>query len=761
MGETIKPAVATVYYVRQPVRGVVRPTEFNNVFAEQRKIIDRYSSIHNHFMLGRPIDAVREIRKLADLFGKESLGNVSKLKESIGVILDTIKHESLDEIIDRSTEAEPLVFDLIHAYAAFGTNDGFVDAGLEILKRSVVLGSDLMTLLLAEVLDFRVPFDEEDKNHLAEVCETIGNVFLEDASLKEPLIEDGLRQIVTITDPFFFRIFHDKIAEPVLAATRQLFSKGDAVNAILNCLDMWRNTRKSDDPAAKRITSRIKEVLLAELGGEDRLKKLSDPAEAERCGVPGDSSDEVSEMAAQLLLRQDLDVISDGMMAIGRPVVKSQDSTINSLLNIALQGGPNERKEALRKLKELISARLRPRQVINTPSGSYYTETRFENALSKMRTVRDLTRAFYGEKYLSVKNELEGLELELVGDIVISLRKDDRDMQALVEHVFISPSKGDTYLIERLFRVPQLRERNKKIRGQIIQLILNRAAECLRTDDIGRLKSFIKAEPEKILFNMCLTMLESIGNKLVGSGKKDDIRLAVRTYELLGAGEADDSEFYLLSKIMIGKINLFFGDRARAMECFSQVIAVESPDPETVRYRARAYYFRGGYLLSRNDFERARDDLEKAVDLMPDNALHLNELALAYANLGQNDKAKDMFKRAVTMEDAPFMPVHLNASSFFWEIRAYEASFNIVKNYIDNNKLNNLKLDDPAIYCCLVDMYRELVKSGNIANLQGKIYDLLSASSRKHKDAFRSAVVRIIKADGEGSIPKKIMQLAN
>jgi VWFA-related protein len=67
--------------------------------------------------------------------------------------------------------------------------------------------------------------------------------------------------------------------------------------------------------------------------------------------------------------------------------------------------------------------------------------------------------------------------------------------------------------------------------------------------------------------------------------------------------------------------------------------------------KAQREYLKGYQLLLRKDFSGAVEHLVKAVDIYPKYVAAHNALGTAYLNLGENEKAKDQFSMAVSLDD--------------------------------------------------------------------------------------------------------------
>src|SRR5438552_3022526 len=94
-----------------------------------------------------------------------------------------------------------------------------------------------------------------------------------------------------------------------------------------------------------------------------------------------------------------------------------------------------------------------------------------------------------------------------------------------------------------------------------------------------------------------------------------------------------------------------------AMTTNAQHSSMESPSASVSKldlkasWKARREYERGYQLLMRNDFAGAVEHLLRSISMYPQFVAAHNALGSAYLNLGQDDKAREEFAKAVSLDD--------------------------------------------------------------------------------------------------------------
>jgi tetratricopeptide (TPR) repeat protein len=84
------------------------------------------------------------------------------------------------------------------------------------------------------------------------------------------------------------------------------------------------------------------------------------------------------------------------------------------------------------------------------------------------------------------------------------------------------------------------------------------------------------------------------------------------------------------------------GDRAKAVECYTQAIAANES-------YARAYYLRGVEYVAQHEYKKAVDDLTKALALEPEDEMGnwVHWRGVAYRELGEHEMALADFQAAI------------------------------------------------------------------------------------------------------------------
>ena len=98
--------------------------------------------------------------------------------------------------------------------------------------------------------------------------------------------------------------------------------------------------------------------------------------------------------------------------------------------------------------------------------------------------------------------------------------------------------------------------------------------------------------------------------------------------------------------------------------------------------KARHEYDKGVLLLNRKDYQGASEHLNAAIAIYPDFVAAYNSLGSAEMSLGQNEKARDAFAKAVALDD--HLPIsHLNLGCAQLALKNYAAAEESVKKAAD------------------------------------------------------------------------------
>lgn len=138
--------------------------------------------------------------------------------------------------------------------------------------------------------------------------------------------------------------------------------------------------------------------------------------------------------------------------------------------------------------------------------------------------------------------------------------------------------------------------------------------------------------------------------------------------------------------------------------------------------KARHEYDKGVLLLNRKDYQGAAEHLNTAITIYPDFVAAYNSLGSAEMSLGQNEKARDAFTKAVTLDD--HLPIsHLNLGCAQLALKDYPAAEQSVKKAADIAPM------DMQVLTALG--YAELTNH----DYNGVIATAKEVHSKKHKDA--------------------------
>ncbi|MFA6471901.1 MAG: tetratricopeptide repeat protein [Candidatus Latescibacterota bacterium] len=125
----------------------------------------------------------------------------------------------------------------------------------------------------------------------------------------------------------------------------------------------------------------------------------------------------------------------------------------------------------------------------------------------------------------------------------------------------------------------------------------------------------------------------------------------------------------------LGIRELEAGNIEKAIEAFQQAILIDPADP-------RPYSNLGiAYELSR-DYGKARESYEKAVELNPDNAAMLNNLAALTKNDGNQIGAALLFESAIS-SDPLYIEPYLNISRMFMELNLFTVAEPYIRKVLE------------------------------------------------------------------------------
>lgn len=166
-------------------------------------------------------------------------------------------------------------------------------------------------------------------------------------------------------------------------------------------------------------------------------------------------------------------------------------------------------------------------------------------------------------------------------------------------------------------------------------------------------------------------------------------------------GRAEELNGKLTSiQVMLGRVNMGTGNYENAIRYFQQALTIDSTSSSALRGLARVYdmqgvsgkaeeiylkaielktdYWKGHkdlavHYLQRGLYPSAIDEFQNVVDILPRNSGAYSNLGAAYLYDGQNEKARQMFERAMALEKNPITANNL-AYLYFSDGRYLEAA---------------------------------------------------------------------------------------
>jgi tetratricopeptide (TPR) repeat protein len=723
-----------------------------------------------------------------------------KLRKSLLNMLELVMKKHFKVLVDESKEDISHVQTLMYAFMVLQEGPEFNGTALRILQRSVNNKDDHLLFLLDDFLARKPQLNSHDKAHIASFFEAAGKWFLSDKKIKDPL-----EQVIVIANAFYYEIYDERISNIIFRAVRQLSESGDRPLAVEHCFTVWRNVNRKNDPVAKRIASKAEDVLRKLFSdGKELRESLGDPVSAEQFGIPEENAEDVSNMVVRMLNGAEVDEPAPSYSGfIGGP----PKATIGKLLSSAVKAEGKARDGALAAVGKIITT-----QMNNKASSKWI--------LRRVEVLREHTQLFWGESYGAIREQLEHLELFLLGEFVHgimktkidnpelkkldelvqdllgmyyyphgpnagvgSVRKPQRSVELLsifFRWVANEAYNGDPYLAERIFSIPQfgLREFEgdlgrlpKPEMKRFMKEIFGATAHTmydyldlfhLRKDRAGVrvVKSFLKAIRERFVFMNVTNIINLYSEKLCKDWKKPE--LALEMYRVLGEGEPVDSLLYHEYLLMSGIINKdFMSNPFAALLAFKRIIdtagSVEDKESSGIFLGRAQFYLGTAYMeYDVNEDEKAVEHLEKAAELMPSSEEHWSNLALAYENLGFRKQAKGAMVKAVENSGDNFF-FRQNAAYFFINIKEYETALEIVKAFIKKHRNADDLMRDIDIYTLLIELYTEFGGIKNGHKFREQIVRILKGLKKQYQELIVQAIDEVEKQE-EVKVPNKLLK---
>ena len=163
--------------------------------------------------------------------------------------------------------------------------------------------------------------------------------------------------------------------------------------------------------------------------------------------------------------------------------------------------------------------------------------------------------------------------------------------------------------------------------------------------------------------------------------KPEDVRTVIRE-EIEKAFNEGKINFYLIADAVQSAPDIDM--LSFAYDSFKKAEHVEAPGKDIARLSLAAHFFYLGYALyEQKNFENSIEDFNKAIKLNPDDAEAYGNRGLAYAELGEHDRAREDMLRAGNLftnkgriEDA------IRACGVIFKLNIGEESERVIAGYI-------------------------------------------------------------------------------
>lgn len=230
------------------------------------------------------------------------------------------------------------------------------------------------------------------------------------------------------------------------------------------------------------------------------------------------------------------------------------------------------------------------------------------------------------------------------------------------------------------------------------------------TIDKGMVTLQVRTEPSST--DMAQTLYEK-GTALANRG---DYQAAIRCYtQYLDLNPADTS-----ARRNIGMAWLELGDIARAKEYILQAIKTNPSD-------AWAFTLIGN-ICAKHDrrYDVAEFYYEKGLSISPDDSYLLNNYAALQANIGNHDKAAELFRKAIAT--APEQPnPYIGLATLFHSIGEHREAASVLGNLFNAPRSGDIRATH--LYSHAQNLYKEVC-----ANIASKEQDALVAYVDRHRE---------------------------